>query len=356
LKNSAQTDRLKRERYFSVDALRGFAIALMFLVSRSNPIPQLRHSGWIGVTLADIVYPLFLFAIGISMHLSTSSQDARGIESSRQARRFFFRVLRLFFLGLLLYSVSYKTFRVTLGTLQCIAIASLAAYPLVRSSPRERLIGVGLILGVVLALTLWGLPEIPRAQKWTEHFTFSERLDFAILGERRGPEGLLSTFAATANIVFGLVAGRILQTTTAFADRERAVLSFAAACGACAFILVFLGLPISMPLFSASYVMLLAAISFFILALLIPLDYFPDFAGLARPLVIYGANPIAAYVFVKLFQTFFLNQLRLPIAGAPLFGEWLAAATAGFGVPIVKVLVGWLFCYLLWRGKIFLRL
>ncbi|MCB0325577.1 MAG: DUF1624 domain-containing protein, partial [Bdellovibrionales bacterium] len=73
-------------RLYALDVLRGLAIAGMFVVGSKSPFPQFRHASWFGYTIADIIYPAFLFAVGFSMALSVTAKDARGVPSRLQHR------------------------------------------------------------------------------------------------------------------------------------------------------------------------------------------------------------------------------------------------------------------------------
>ncbi|MFN8392410.1 MAG: heparan-alpha-glucosaminide N-acetyltransferase domain-containing protein [Bdellovibrionota bacterium] len=342
-------------RMLSLDVLRGFAISLMFLVG-GNPFSQLQHSGWTGATLADLVYPLFLFSVGVSMRLSTQKKDLKGQPKSEQAHAFLFRAARLLIVGLLLYSASYRVLKLTLGTLQCIALASLGAYPLVRATNVSRVGGIVVILTLFVLLSLFAQPDVVTTQAWLEHTTFSEKLDILVLGKPRGVEGVLSTCVATSIVLFGLIAADLLLDTSASVGAGWKILSCAVACLAAATLCVGIGIPLSTPLFTPSFVFLSSSFAFAVLFALLPLDRRPRAALLFRPLVILGANPIAGYVFVKLFQTFVLNHTSLPVEGEPLIGDWLRRSVGPLSVPLLKLAVGWLFCFALWRRQIFVRL
>ena len=88
----------------SLDALRGLTIALMILVNTSgdgaHTYRLLRHSPWNGCTLADLVFPCFLFMVGISLVLSLSGKLRRGVPRSVLVRQAFKRALILFAIGI----------------------------------------------------------------------------------------------------------------------------------------------------------------------------------------------------------------------------------------------------------------
>ena len=79
-----------RRRWISLDVLRGMTVAFMILVNTagdgSASYAQLRHSAWDGCTLTDLVFPLFLFIMGVSTALSFEGRLARGVPKSAIAR------------------------------------------------------------------------------------------------------------------------------------------------------------------------------------------------------------------------------------------------------------------------------
>ena len=77
-----------RERMLALDVLRGLTVAGMLLVN--NPgnwgaiYPPLEHAEWNGWTPTDVIFPFFLFIVGITTHLSRSRRDSRGTEATGQ--------------------------------------------------------------------------------------------------------------------------------------------------------------------------------------------------------------------------------------------------------------------------------
>jgi len=144
----------------SLDALRGLTIALMILVNTSgdgtHTYRLLRHSPWNGCTLADVVFPCFLFMVGISMVLSLSGKVRRGVPHSILVRQAFKGALILFAIGIAINGFprfDLHTLRL-LGVLQRIAICFLlASLMYVRLRSRAILwITVAILLGYWILL------------------------------------------------------------------------------------------------------------------------------------------------------------------------------------------------------------
>ncbi|HWU91964.1 MAG TPA: heparan-alpha-glucosaminide N-acetyltransferase domain-containing protein, partial [Sphingomicrobium sp.] len=100
----AATDLAKRERLVSLDLLRGLAVIGMIIVNEmagmAPPVfPLLLHSHWAGLTIADVVFPAFLFMVGVSIPLSFKSKER--VDYSAIA----WRVFRLILLGFILSNI-----------------------------------------------------------------------------------------------------------------------------------------------------------------------------------------------------------------------------------------------------------
>jgi predicted acyltransferase len=365
VKRDQQDQRSKRTP--AVDALRGLCIVLMFLVSARSPWTQLRHAPWLGLHLADCVYPAFLVVAGISMRFSRLAQDARHVPRKTQRLKMFRRCGLLFLIGIILLSASYRRLRLNLGTLQCIAVILLAASPFSGFSPGRKLCVAGMVLLVSwLLISVVGIPGIDPALCWQEHFCLSEYIDTAILGKPKGIEGILPTFTLISAVLFGMVAAAFRE------DRHFDVLKmtyYGSALLAAGWIAVFCGVPISPAAASPSFVLLTSGGAVLCLALIDTLlrksSSSPLLSTPFRIFEIFGTNALAVYAFVKLAQVSVFHVAFLSDGTKHVNArEWLATtaehfageAVGNIAFPLTKVLLGYVFCLLLYRKKIFLRL
>jgi len=211
-------------RFASVDALRGLTVAAMLLVNDpgdwSHVYAPLLHSEWNGCTPTDLVFPFFLFIVGVSIALGIVPRVERGDDTMQLQRAVLLRAARIIGLGLLLHLLAWwlldkEHFR-PWGVLQriglCFAVAGLAA---VHVRPRAQwLCMAALLLGYWVLLASSG-----GYAPWTN---LASRVDTALLGplvyqfdpaSGRGhdPEGLLSTLPAIATTLLGLRAGAWLR-------------------------------------------------------------------------------------------------------------------------------------------------
>jgi predicted acyltransferase len=342
-------------RWEPLDVLRGLAVAGMILVTSpgdwNHAYAQLRHAEWEGWTLADMVFPTFLFSVGVALGLSFPKRlDAPGARV-RLWGRIARRALALIAIGLVLnwlmelggaywYSDpgagTFGHVRIP-GILQRIALCYLlAAALLLATGVRERsgatrvnAAAVGVAIAVLL-LGYWALLVlVPVPGEGAGHLDavrnlpgYIDRLVFTpphlwrLGSERWGgpvtydPEGLLSTLPATANLFFGVLAAREWQrqpARTAWRLAIGGVLLLAAG--------LLLGglLPINKRLWTSSFALLSSGFSALMLAGLAVALRAPAAQRLATPLRVLGGNAILAFVLSILLGVF----SQLPILGDP---------------------------------------
>src|SRR6476646_2122965 len=99
----AQTAKAPRERLLSLDVFRGLTIAGMLLVNDpgtwSAIFPPLEHAAWDGWTPTDLIFPFFLFIVGITTYLSMSARRARGDDDRALVKQILRRGIIIYLLG-----------------------------------------------------------------------------------------------------------------------------------------------------------------------------------------------------------------------------------------------------------------
>lgn len=286
-------------RFASVDALRGLTVASMLLVNNpgdwNHVYAPLEHAAWNGCTPTDLIFPFFLFIVGVSIALGLVPKREAGTSAALLDRAVLVRALRIVGLGLGLHLCAWLLLDLAhfrpWGVLQriglCFLAAGLAAIHL-RATGQWACVGV-LLVGYALLLAATG-GSAPFGN-------VVSRVDTALLGPHlclfdaatgRGhdPEGLLSTLPAIATTLLGVRAGAWLRS-----GRQRALLGFAlAALAAGAF--WSLVQPFNKNLWTSSYVLWTAgwaAVALLAAHVLVDLRGWP---ALGRSL---GINAIAAY-------------------------------------------------------------
>jgi predicted acyltransferase len=346
------------QRVLSVDVLRGLTIALMILVNDpgdwAHVYPQLDHAAWNGFTLTDLVFPNFLFLVGVSLVLSMQSRIARsasGVLDRATRRALALHILRraglLFAIKLLLSA--FPHFHLThlrlYGVLTRIALCYLAAGLICLATLRARwllAIAAALLIGYWALMRLAPVPGfgVPghgfpvldpdrNLAAWLDRAVnaFTQRTIHtgSLYNRTRDPEGLLSTLPAIATTLIGALAalwlhrGAELASTSDASGPERpnsegpprlappgpgtsrglvVVGLFSLAAG----LLWSRWFPINKNLWTSSYVLFSAGWSLLLLALC---HYVVDVRRIRQtragewaifPWLVFGSNAIAAFV------------------------------------------------------------
>lgn len=226
---------LKPGRLVSLDVFRGLTIAAMLLVNNpgdwGHVYGPLRHAEWHGCTPTDLIFPFFLFIVGMSMSVSTRWRELDAARPWRPYWRVLKRAAILFGLGLVLALVpkfDFEHLRI-MGVLQRIGVCYLmAGWMLIAMRGRWLvLVGVGLLV-VPRALMAWvKVPGIDREQfgPWSLEGNLVGWVDRAVFGAQHlymrpqdggamlgfDPEGLLSSLPATAQVLLGCWVGWLMM-------------------------------------------------------------------------------------------------------------------------------------------------
>ena len=204
------------KRFLSLDVFRGMALLLMIILYNqwgdSVFAPLALHKAD-SVTLAELLFPIFLFLMGASMWFS-SHRPLYGVRNTRtktrQMGRIFRRTLILFCLGLLLNWIPFETYFAFVrlpGVLQRIALAYFFAAVLTLYLPRIR---ASVLSICILLVGYWLLLD-------SQGTDIIGRVDVAVLGSAHlltpdfDPDGILSTLPAIASVLFGYIAGRLMD-------------------------------------------------------------------------------------------------------------------------------------------------
>ncbi len=303
-------------RIVALDLFRGATIAAMIVVNDQNSDAAywpLQHARWNGWTPTDLVFPFFLFIVGVSLYLSFQARLAHGESRSSILRHSGRRSAILFAIGLALNGLAtfyLGRWRIP-GVLQRIALVFFASALITlctRTASRVAWIA-GLLLGYWLLLRYvpvpgYGLPgrDVPL---WHPDGNLTAYLDRRfMLGHlwepTRDPEGLLSTLPAIATGLFGVLTGQWLCSVRT--RRQKA--AWMAISGVIAILAgEFCGhwFPINKQLWSSSYVVFTAGCALVLLALCYWLTDVRNLRGAwTRPFLVFGTNAITAYIVAEL--------------------------------------------------------
>jgi predicted acyltransferase len=377
----------KPERLLSLDVLRGLTIGFMILVNNNGDEQHaywaLKHASWNGFTPTDLVFPTFLFLVGISTVFSTAARLAKGATKQSILLHTLRRAVVLFLLGLLVNSFPLfhlHTLRVY-GVLQRISVCYfiIAVLYLISSSWKNKAtiaIAALVVYWAVMRFVFvpgYGVPthEVPLLDPDGNLVAWLDRQIFSashLYEKTRDPEGLLSTLPALATALFGMLTGLWLQTNRSIGEKAKGI-AVAGVSGVLLGGLWNYAFPINKKLWTSSYVLFAAGWSLLLLALAI---WIVDVRVASRPeaarrrsfmpLLVFGTNAIAAYVFSELLpgvmslihmqpgvnlQRWIYYRILGVIANPSMASLIYSLGFVGFC---------WLAIYMLYRRRIFLKI
>lgn len=333
-----------RNRILGLDVLRGLAIVGMLFVDNrgsSQINPQWIHESWDGLHVADLVFPIFLFAVGASMPMSARANRPRAVLS---------RFIKLALLGILIVLVKDGWGVIGGGVLAHIAFAYLICWLIIRSGPRLQYV---LAAAILLAVTLLYL-FLPVPGSGATGFGMSSnwgiRIDDAI-GVGFSAENPHAFPTSAVSIFIGVIAGRAL--VAGGRRMIRRLVSLGAGTGVAGALLMII-VPLNKNLWTPSYVLVTSAIA---IALLIVCYVVVDHLRIVwpfRPLLHIGSNAIVAFCLSEILYQSILTHWREQIFG--WIASWSSTTWATYLYPISSLVVIWAICYLLHRRHIIVRI
>jgi len=363
-------------RLLSLDVFRGLTIAGMILVNNpgswAHIYGPLRHAEWHGWTPTDLIFPFFLFIVGVSITLALSRRAEAGGGRRDLYLKIARRALVIFCLGLVLSGFPFfdlSTIRIP-GVLQRIAVCYFfAALIFLNTGWRAQAAITGALLLVYWALmTLVAAPGYAAGDLSMEG-NLAAYLDRTLLAGHTwkplyDPEGILSTMPAVATTLCGVLAGRLLRSEAAPAEKC-AALFVAGVAGVVAGWAWNFWFPVNKPLWTSSYVLLTAGLALQLLALCY---WLVDIHGRRRwawPFVVFGTNALAVFflsgIFARLLGLIKFTrddgkQVSLHRAAyETLFASWADPVNASLMFAVCFVLFWLGLMALLYRRGIFIK-
>lgn len=390
----------KSQRLLALDVLRGITIAGMIMVNNpgswSFVYAPLQHASWNGLTPTDLVFPFFMFIMGVSMYLSYQKFDFQfsGASFFKLLRRSVFlfligiglgwlslsmrqwnllRTEELDFISRLLQSVSaFDQIRI-LGVLQRLALVSFFG-TLIVLTVKQKLIPW---LVALLLSGYWALIALTGSYEMSPDSIVAV-IDRAILGESHmyrdtmadgtriafDPEGVLSTIPGIAHVLLGFLTGKLMTGQKEVKDKLVALFAVGALM-MFAGMLMHYGFPINKKIWSSSFVLTTCGMGALLLGLLV---YIIDLKGHKRWSVFFesfGINPMILYV------TGSLLGILLGNIGFMYANEWISLKSFAYthfyqtylgdypgSLAFALTLVGicWLLAHYLYKKRIFIKL
>ena len=378
---------MKTDRLLSLDVLRGITVAGMILVNNPGDwgtiYSPLKHAEWIGLTPTDLVFPFFMFVMGVSM--SISMKKFSGHFCSQFVIKLFKRTVILFLLGvmlswfsLVLGNILHPSKEISLiqvllplhdvrilGVLQRLALSYFFASLLViwirsKAALFYTIISILLIYGLVL----W----------YGNGFELSEDniiavIDRCLLGEnhmylewlpdggriRFDPEGFLSTLPGIAHVLIGYFCGNIIMQNKTL-DEKIVKLSVIG------IILLFVGFlfsyscPIIKKVWSPTYVLVTSGFTYLFFVLLIWIIDLQKCSKWIIPFQALGCNPLFIYLFASLMADM-LGQVGLHEEVYAVFVKLFnPSCFSSMMYAIVYVAVNAGLAYILYKKRVFIKL
>ncbi|MBP3193234.1 acyltransferase family protein [Natronogracilivirga saccharolytica] len=326
------------KRLVSLDVFRGATIASMILVNNPGTwgaiYPPLRHAEWHGWTVTDLIFPFFLFIVGVSVVLAFTKALAKGAEDNVLVRKTFTRSLIIFGLGLLMAGYPYFTFDPSfgihqnlseiriMGVLQRIAICYLVASVMfIYLKPRTIVYSIaGILVGYWALMMLVPVPGHGAGMIDEPHTNLAAYIDQLIFADvhlyRNGPydpEGLFSTIPAIGTTLLGVMTGIILMSDRDPIEKTARFLLWGFFFAAIGYVWDWF-FPINKPIWTSSYAIFTAGVGMQLFGICYWLIDVKGYQRLTRPFVVYGVNALTVF-FMSGIVARTLNLIQIPVAG-----------------------------------------
>ena len=364
--------------------------------------PPLRHAEWNGWTPTDLVFPFFLFIVGITTQLSLGARRARGDSEAAIRRQILRRAGLIFLFGLLVNGFPFFTWGAVagnpdpsffdrivdrlehwriMGVLQRIGLAYFfAALVAVRTGLRGQIVTIAaLLLGYWLVMTVLPVPGTNGTPGVlllnTPGSTMAAYWDRVLLDWSRwgmgnhlwinsrtwDPEGILSTSGAIATALLGNVAGRWIAEPRPLAERLSALFAVGALTMMAGSMWHWV-FPINKSLWTGSYVLFSGGMAAVALATIMWIVDGQQVRGWVRPFVVYGLNPMVAFVGSAVLARLIYSIIKVPYQGETIalqaaiyrsaFASWLSPMNASLAFALTFVLFWYLILDQLYRRNI----
>jgi predicted acyltransferase len=372
-------DKPQTKRLYSLDALRGFD---MFWITGGEGIfiglatltgwpifhwwaGQLEHVPWHGFHFYDMIFPLFLFIAGISFPFSLAKRLAANESRKLLYRHVIMRGLILVILGIFynnpgpIVHLHFSNLRYG-SVLGRIGLAWMfAALIFMNTKLNFRIVWFcGLLLGYWLLLLLFPAHDLGSTDIFSREGNLTSHIDRLLMPGKlylgnHDPEGILSTMPAIGTALLGMFTGEFLISRYLNQKPLRKVLYMALA----AICLMIIGqlwnlvFPINKNLWTSSFVCFVGGLSLLLFTLFYLIIDVWNFRKWAFFFVVIGLNPITIYLTERIVNLHVISKFLLGGLIAMLPGTW---STLLYGIVITSI--GWVFLYILYRYKLFLKI
>lgn len=393
---TTKTSDARPKRLMALDVLRGITIAGMILVNNPGGWDEiyspLRHASWNGLTPTDLVFPFFMFIMGISAYLSLRKYNFEF--SMPVVWKIVKRTVLIFLVGLFLTWFSMFLRGVYNGAELWESVMTFDHIRILGVLPRLALCyGVGSLLGIIfsrkalkwlVALMLVAYAVIlvlGHGFEFADHSVIAV-VDRAVLGEAHmytdyvdgvslkfDPEGFLSTLPSIAHMLIGFLCGGLIVANKNNETRINKLFIVGTVLTFAGFLLSY-GLPINKKIWSPTFVLTTCGLASSLLALLIWIIDVKGYRRWSRFFEVFGVNPLFLYCLSAVLALFIgLTKFNCGAVGGDLISirEFIYrvcllpvccgdAALASALSAVVFVLICWCVGYFLYKKKIYIKL
>lgn len=371
---------IKKERYLSLDVLRGLTVALMIVVNNpgswSKIYAPFKHAAWAGFTITDLVFPTFLFVIGNAMSFSLRKYEVQGDQTF--LRKVIKRSLLIFLIGTFMVAFpfvyrgeegymlkNFSEMRI-MGVLQRIALCYFFGSLILHYLKLTKAILLSVIILLGYWALLWFLGDHPNPYNLEnnavlkfDRFLLPEKNLWRGFGIPFDPEGLLSTLPAIVNVIAGYVAGVFIQKS---GNNIKTVLRLAIV-GVVILAIAKLWsfeFPIIKGLWTSTFVLYSTGWDLLLLAALILVIEIIGLKKWTYAFQAFGRNPLFIFVIsglvVMLMALFVVDGVPLKSwLYQNLFLSWLNEFNASLLYAISFTILMWLLGYLLDKRNIYIK-
>ncbi len=365
---------MDNQRLDSIDAFRG--LDMLFLVGLAPIlvsvcllfeggancwlVRQMEHAQWNGLTIMDMVFPIFLFISGISFPFSYAKQQALGRGRTQIYRKNIRRALLLVLFGLLYngilqdFTLSHIRFYSVLGRIGLAWFLASVLYMNINRRSRER-VCVALLLVYSLILKLFTAPDAPGADSLSlegniaGYLSRKAGIGAMYLGSY-DPENLLGLIPSTVTASLGMLTGEYIREGKVSAERKTLAMLLSAAGLLCAGLVWSIWFPLNKNLWSSSFTLVVGAIALALFALFFWIMDVKNHKAWAFPLKVIGMNSITVYMATAFIDYGFTTKA--------LLGGVMSLTGNAWGELIYNIgylALVWASMYLLYRKRIFLK-
>ncbi|MBO7045873.1 MAG: DUF5009 domain-containing protein [Prevotella sp.] len=356
---------MKSSRLLSLDILRGITVAGMILVNNGwgESYEMLQHSKWNGMTPCDLVFPFFLFIMGISCYLSLVKSEFK--PTAPVIRRIVKRTVLLFAIGLFIHwfdnalsgDYGFAHLRIW-AVLQRIALCycAVSLFALFCNHKYTIPVVIGLLV-IYSAILIFGNGYAEDAD-----INILAQADLKLFGYDHiyhkspvDPEGLLGTISSIAHVMLGFYCGKLIRQKQTVSDKVIALFVVGTVLVIGGWLLSY-GLPLNKRVWSPSYVMVTCGLASLLQAFLMYIIDIQQKKGWTTFFHVFGVNALALYVSSELFAILLGNYGVSEIVYGWIHAVIPPLKPASLAYALYFVLLNFVIGYVLYRKKIYIKL